>query len=81
MSKLDDIESKYNVPLDVKQEYYKTEMLSDISELISRCRELEKAIEEHHYQITLRTQGFDNDWVNKELYAVLEQTTNTYQQV
>ena len=46
----------------------------EIMRLNARVRELEKAIEEHHYQITLRTQGFDNDWVNKKLYAVLDKS-------
>jgi hypothetical protein len=40
-----------------------------------RVKELEDAIEKHHYEITLRTQGFDNDWVNKELYAHLAKSS------
>ena len=41
--------------------------------LLSRISELEAAIEDHHYEKTLRTRGFNNDWVDLRLYKVMKE--------
>ena len=37
----------------------------------ARVKELQDAIERHYFEMTMRTQGFGNDWVDTELYAHL----------
>ena len=38
----------------------------------ARVKELQDAIERHYFEMTMRTQGFGNDWVDTELYAHLD---------
>jgi hypothetical protein len=82
----DYLNEKYDMdsaPLHKIKELYKTFGIERIigsgpgigfeKELLREIHRLRSAIKEHHYEKTLRTQGFNNDWVDLQLYKVAEE--------